>query len=166
MVESPVSLRDLPATVVDLLVLSAGSPFPGHSLAAYWHSAPGKVPQGITTPALSEEVNATEFQPEPGSGRGHNRFRMSLVARGHHYIRDGMGTEALYDLRRDPFELVNLVGSSYDNQAVGVFRKMLLEVLTDNPGSIEVEKAYLEAYKQGLKALIPDSSLPRVAAGH
>ena len=63
-VDSPVSLRDLPATVVDLLGLSAGSPFPGRSLAAYWHSAPGKVPQGITTPALSEEISATEFQPE------------------------------------------------------------------------------------------------------
>jgi len=32
--------------------------------------------------------------------------------------------------------------------------------------SIEVEKAYLGAYKQGLRALIPDSSPPRVAAGH
>ena len=29
---------------------------------------------------------------------------------------------------------------------------LLLEVLTDNPGSIEVNKAYLDAYKQGLKA--------------
>jgi hypothetical protein len=43
---------------------------------------------------------------------------------------------------------------------------MLLEVLTDNPGSIEVEKAYLEAYKQGLRSLLPDSSLPRGAASH
>ncbi len=39
-VASPVSLRDLPATVVDLLGLSAGSPLPGRSLAAYWRSAP------------------------------------------------------------------------------------------------------------------------------
>jgi hypothetical protein len=91
---------------------------------------------------------------------------MSLVARGHHYLRDGRGIEAPYDLRRDPFELVNLVGSSSDNQAVGVFRKMLLEVLTDNPGSSEVDKAYLEAYKRGLKALIPESPPRRVAAGH
>jgi arylsulfatase A-like enzyme len=165
-VETPVSLRDLPATVVELLGLSAGSPFPGHSLAAYWQKAPGTVPEGITTPALSEEINATEFQPEGGSGRGHIRFRMSLVGRGHHYLRDAIGTEALYDLAKDPFERLNLAGSSYDNQAVGVFRKMLLEALTDNPGSTEVEKLYLEAYRQGLRALIPDSSLRRVAAGH
>ena len=151
--------------MVDLLGLSAGSPFPGRSLAAYWHSVPGKVPQGITTPALSEEINATEFQPVPGSGRRHIRFQMSLVARGHHYLRDGRGPK-LYDLRRDPFELVNLVGSSFDNQAVRPFRKMLLEVLTDNPGTIEVDNAYLGAYKQRLKALIAESSPRRVAAGH
>jgi arylsulfatase A-like enzyme len=165
-VESPVSLRDLPATVVDLLGLAAGSPLPGRSLAAYWHRAHGRAPQEITTPALSEQVSATTFQPQPGSGRGHIGFQMSLVASGHHYIRDGMGTETLYDLRRDPFERVNLVGSSYANRAVGAFRKMLLEVLTDNPGSIEVDNAYLEAYKQRLKALIPESSPRRVAAGH
>ena len=164
-VDEPVSLRDLPATVVDQLGLSAGSPFPGRSLAAYWRRHPGRVPQGITTPALSEQADATAFQPQPGSGRGHGGFQMSLVASGHHYIRDGMGAEQLYDLRRDPFERVNLMGSSDGNQAVGAFRKMLLEVLTDNPGSIEVEKAYLEAYRQGLKALIPESSPRRVAAG-
>ena len=152
--------------MVDLLGLSASSPFPGRSLAAYWQRVPGKVPQAITTPALSEQVSATEFQPRPGSGRGQVRFRMSLMAAGHHYLRDGVGTEALYDLRSDPFELVNLAGSSYDNQALGLFRKMLHEALTDDPGSIEVEKAYLGAYKQGLKAIIPESSPRRVAGGH
>ncbi len=67
------------------------------------------------------------------------------MASGHHYIRDGMGAEMLYDLRNDPFERVNLMGSPSGDQAVGAFRKMLLEVLTENPGSIEVEKAYLAA---------------------
>ena len=38
-VTTPVSLRDLPATVVDRLGLSAGSPFPGRSLAALWSSS-------------------------------------------------------------------------------------------------------------------------------
>jgi arylsulfatase A-like enzyme len=164
-VEDPVSLRDLPATVVDLLGLSVSSPFPGGSLAACWRSTPGHAPQGITTPAFSEKINTTEFQPQPGRGRGPIRFRMSLVDAGHHYIRDAQGTEELYDLRRDPFELVDLSRSSDDNHAVGVFRKKLLEVLTNNPGSIEVNKAYLEAFKQGLRLQIPESSPPRVAAG-
>ena len=40
-VAEPVSLRDLPATVVDLLGLAADSPFPGRSLAAHWRVPPG-----------------------------------------------------------------------------------------------------------------------------
>ena len=39
-VSEPVSLRDLPATVVDLLGLGAGSPFPG----APWRNAGGATP--------------------------------------------------------------------------------------------------------------------------
>ena len=40
-VVAPVSLRDLPATVLDQLGLADGSPFPGHSLAAYWRRHAG-----------------------------------------------------------------------------------------------------------------------------
>jgi arylsulfatase A-like enzyme len=165
-VDSPVSLRDLPATVVDLLGLSAAAPFPGRSLAAYWGKTPGQVPPAITTPALSEQADATAFQPQPRSDRGHRGFQISLVALGHHYVRDGMGAELLYDLRRDPLERVNLMNSPDGHQAAGVFRKALLDVLTENSGSVEVEEAYLEAYKQGLKAVIRESSPRRVAAGH
>ena len=86
---------------------------------------------------------------------------MSLVASGRHYIRDGTGSEQLYDLRRDPLELVNLVDSAEGKQVLGVFRRMLLDVLTDNPGSIEVENAYLKPYRQWLKSLVQASSPPR-----
>ena len=34
-----VSLRDLPATIVDLVGQGAGSPFPGHSLADLWRES-------------------------------------------------------------------------------------------------------------------------------
>ena len=37
---------------------------------------------------------------------------------------------------------------------------MLLDVLTDNPGSIEVEKAYLKAYRQWLKDLVAEGPSP------
>jgi arylsulfatase A-like enzyme len=165
-VDSPVSLRDVPATVVDQLGLWVGSPFPGRSLAAYWGSARWQVPQGITTAALSERADPIAFQAQPGIGRGHSGFQMSLVASGHHYLRDGMGAELLFDLNRDPSERVNLMGSPYGGQAVADFRRKLLEVLTDNPGSIEAEQAYLKPYRQELKALIQESSPQRVADGY
>jgi hypothetical protein len=79
---------------------------------------------------------------------------MSLVASGHHYIRHGMGLEQLYDLRLDPDERVNLMASRHGGQRVGAFRRRLLEVLTENPGSVEVERAYLGSYRQWLEALV------------
>ena len=83
---------------------------------------------------------------------------MSLVASGRHYVRDGMGTELLFDLLRDPFETNNLMKSAEGDQIAGPFRKMLLNLLTDNPGSIEIENAYLNVYRQRLKAVVDEST--------
>ena len=152
-VSSPVSLRDLPATVVDLLGLSEGSPFPGRSLADYWGAGPGQARES-TSPALTEQAEAAAFQAQPRPAREHPGFQMSLVASGHHYIRHGMGLEQLYDLRVDPFERVNLMASPVGERRVGAYRKMLLGVLADNPGSVEVEKAYLETYREWLETLV------------
>ena len=88
---------------------------------------------------------------------------MSLVALGRHYIRDSGGAEQLYDLDRDPFERRNVIDSPEGQQAVGAFRRMLLEVLTANPGSIEVEKAYLKPYRQWLTSLVEGTFPPRDA---
>ncbi|HZW29194.1 MAG TPA: sulfatase, partial [Isosphaeraceae bacterium] len=43
-VRQPVSLRDLPATILDLISLRAGSPFPGRSLARHWADRPAGPP--------------------------------------------------------------------------------------------------------------------------
>src|SRR5262249_21087152 len=94
-VDSPVSLRDLPETVVELAGLTAGSPFPGRSLTGYWPSASVQQPEGVTSPAFSEKADATTFQPQPAGGQGDGALQMSLVAEGHHYLRDGAGTETL-----------------------------------------------------------------------
>jgi arylsulfatase A-like enzyme len=163
-VGTPVSLRDLPVTVVDQAGLSGGAPFPGRSLAAYWRLAPGPVPPGLTTAALAEQSSPAALRPGIRGGLGHGGFEMSLLASGRHYIRDGKGAERLYDLAGDPFERVNLMDSPDGPRAVGDFRRMLLEVLTENPGSAEVESAYLESYRRGLEALVAGGSTHRVAA--
>jgi arylsulfatase A-like enzyme len=165
-VDSPVSLRDLPATVVDLLGLSAGSPFPGRSLTACWAPAPGSTTSTITTPAFSEQADATALLANPPAGLAYGGVQMSLVASGMHYIRNGRGAEQFYDLRTDPYELTNLIKPGYDQPAVASFRKMLLQVLEDNKGSVEAENAYLKAYRQKLQALVagPESTLTRTDA--
>jgi arylsulfatase A-like enzyme len=159
-VESPVSLRDLPATVVDRLGLSAGSPFPGRSLAAYWGLPPGQALPGVTTPALSEQASPAVFQ-QPDRSKWHLSFQMSLVASGQHYILHSTGAERLYDLNIDPFELDNLMDKTQGKEGVEPFRRMLLKVLTDNPGSTEVENAYLGEFRQRLKLVVEQSPAPQ-----
>jgi arylsulfatase A-like enzyme len=162
-VTHPVSLRDLPATVVDRLGLSAGSPFPGRSLAVYWDLPPRPAPPDITTPAFSEQVNKTEPHPQPGPWGMPPGFQMSIVSSNHHYIRDGAGQERLYNLVNDWFEHINLLKSSDGKRKVEDFRAMLLKVLTDNQGSVEVEKSYLKRFRESLKALVEEDSARRVA---
>jgi hypothetical protein len=165
-VDSPVRLRDLPATVVELSRLTAGSPFSGRSLTSYWQSASSRQPKGTTSPAFSEKADATTFQPQPAGGHAYSALQMSLVVDGHHYLRDGAGAENLFDLTKDPFERYDLRGTARGEEAVATYRRKLLEVLVDNPGSLEAEAAYLEHYRQGLKALVEERSPPRVAAKH
>jgi arylsulfatase A-like enzyme len=161
-VTEAVSLRDLPATVLDRLGLSAGSPFPGRSLAAHWSAMPGQTTPE-TSPALSEHATETAFQqPEAGRSLRRRDVQMALVARGRHYIRDGYGAEQLYDLTPDPFERVNLIDSTEEKEVAGVLRRTLLDVLTHNPGSTETENAYLNAYRQWLSSLIDESPPSRV----
>ncbi len=163
-VESPVSLRDLPATVVDLLGLSDVSPFPGRSLAADWKRPPGEAPPSMTSPAFSEQANATAFQIQPRHTRGHRGLEMSVVAFGHHYIRTGTGVERFYDLKTDPFERHNLISARSVGSELTFFRRMLLDVLKDNPGSSEVENAYLTTYRSWLEDLVhehPNRSIAR-----
>ena len=128
--------------------------------ARAWRSAPGHSPQEIT-PAFSELAHPTAFRPQPQSGLSRLGVQMSLVALGQHYVRDGTGSEQLYDVIHDPFETVNLMGSARGDLVVGTFRRMLLKVLTADPCAIEVENAYLKPYRQWLKAVAEESPAPR-----
>ena len=83
------------------------------------------------------------------------------MAQGRHYVRDALGSEQLYDLKSDPFGRMNLIDSVEAKKVAGVFRRKLLDELTDNPGSTEVEKANLRFYKQSLKLVVEASPVPR-----
>jgi arylsulfatase A-like enzyme len=159
-IHQPVSLRDLPATVVDRLGLSAGSPFPGRSLAVYWKSPPGGEGLESTSPAFSEQFNKTGSEPQIGPWGMSRGFQMSVVSSNHHYIRDGAGHERLYNLKDDPFERVDLLQSTAGKNEVKAFRRKLLDVLIDNPGSLEVERDYLEQCRRSLEALVGEAHVP------
>jgi arylsulfatase A-like enzyme len=158
-VREPVSLRDLPATVVDRLGLSAGSPFPGHSLAAYWSSTSENRARESTL-AFSEFAVKSALEPQAHRDLTRYGVQMSLVAAGRHYCRDGFGSEELYDLSSDPVETVNLIDTAEGRRVAPTFRKMLLSELNASPGSTEVEHAYLGAYRQLLKSAVEGSAAP------
>ena len=99
----PVSLADIPATIVDLAGGGARSRFPGTSLAPLWR---GERPTAGYRPILSELYwvpNQPDWYPVSG---GNMR---SLVRGRYHYIAGPGAREELYDIVTDPFEHRDLV---------------------------------------------------------
>ncbi len=155
-IQDAVSLRDVPATVVDLLGLSSTSPFPGRSLAAHWKATSEGPARQLTTPAFSERADATALATQSKDKLAPGWFQMSLVAQGMHYMRDSAGIEQLFELKIDPFEALNIVSKPGSVGSLPTMRKLLLEVLNDEKASVEVENSYLKPFREQLKSLIEE----------
>src|SRR5262249_55198439 len=96
-VADPVSLRDLPATVADVVGLAGRSPFPGRSLARYWLLPSPVRPE----PVLAEVAGPVHSAPNQGRSPVF-RGPMSAAIEGQRvYIHNGDGREELYDVRAD-----------------------------------------------------------------
>jgi arylsulfatase A-like enzyme len=103
-----VSLRDLPATIVDLVGQGKGMPFQGESLARFWR---GSALDDAGSPRNHEPVISELMAPNPASpnqGRSPaSRGPMISLAEGNFvYIRnEGDGSEQLFNERDDPNEI-------------------------------------------------------------
>ena len=121
-VAEAVSLRDLPATIVDLAGLRDGSPFPGRTLLP----TPGGGSAATAREAPLAEYSSSldrsaglRYQPgAPGLLR-------AVVAEGKVYIRQGDGIEELYDLGADPGESRNLARTAENRTLLDRFRATL-----------------------------------------
>jgi arylsulfatase A-like enzyme len=151
-ISEPVSLRDLPATVVDLLGLAAGSPFPGRSVAGLWCEASGPGPPPVS-PALSEVFVPAAFHPRRGRGPAQRGYAMSLVAGGRHYTRDGFGGEELFDLQSDPGETRDVKNSTEGVATMNRFRRTLLQVIRAEPATRGMAVLYLRRFATALGSL-------------
>lgn len=99
-VAASVSLRDLPATILDLSGHTDPVGFPGQSLTRYWTPL-GDVPPPVDVPIVSEVQRVLDAYPDSYPARGGPMG--SVVFEGRQYIRNhGTGREELYDLRQDP----------------------------------------------------------------
>jgi arylsulfatase A-like enzyme len=122
-VAEPVSLRDIPATVVDLLGLGRDAPFAGRSLARF----SGRLPQAVSSPAdpLLMETTTPMLLANQGREPAAKGPMKALVAAGMHYIRNGDGLEELYVLQTDPEERINHANAPNAQATLQRFRNTL-----------------------------------------
>ncbi len=118
-VSNTVSLRDLPATVVDMLGLEKESPFPGHSLAWTWDDsrAVGRAPE----PAVSELGSANPIDANQGRSPARHGPLTALTTDEYSYI-FCPGSEELYDRRNDPEQRENLAQDDAKRSVLEGFR--------------------------------------------
>lgn len=119
-ISEPVSLRDIPSTIVDLLKLSVDANFPGNSLRRYWDAS---LKQDVEHPQLLAEVpQAPNVAQRYPVSKGNMK---SLVAEHFHYIKNGDGSEELYNFQNDPNETNELSRSEEERQVLDRFRSFL-----------------------------------------
>lgn len=127
----PVSLRDIPATVLDLLDLGDRTSFPGATLARCWATGhdPDRAP---VDPPLSEVERHEKIRPTAHIPASLGPL-WSLVTEGMTYIREHDGDEHLYDIAKDPQEARNLADSAEARPMLERFRETLGRLLQDDP---------------------------------
>jgi arylsulfatase A-like enzyme len=126
-VTTPVTLRDLGATVLGLLDVDRGAMFPGTSLERFWNNPGQEEMASSGSPMLSELTLESSNLPEWYPIRQGDM--KSLVIDRYHYIRDRAGHEEFYDFESDPLEQNNLAGSEAGRQKLDSFRAALKTIL-------------------------------------
>ena len=105
-VAEPVSLCDLPATLIDLIGLGPDHPFTGRSVARYWQPrSPGV---RLVADPLLMETTKPELIINGGREPAAKGPMKAVVVAGMHYIQMADGSEELYDVNKDVEETVNL----------------------------------------------------------
>ncbi len=99
--DGPLSLHDVPSTVLDLAGVVPAAPFPGRSLARFWRDTP------VVSDTVWSAVRQVPRMPlEYPAARGN---LVAVIAGGLRYLRNyGDGGEELFDLERDSLEQHNL----------------------------------------------------------
>jgi arylsulfatase A-like enzyme len=114
-VAAPVSLRDIPATLLELSGSGASGALPGVSLAGQWDSARRTRPQSA---AVSFVTSADD--PQANSPNA-TTWLESITDDSHHYIRSGQDREELFRWRLDSLERNNIAESA---EATEVIRRL------------------------------------------
>jgi arylsulfatase A-like enzyme len=149
----PVSLRDLPATVIDLVNSGVSSAFPGRSLMEHLKQS-GGANGPRSSMALSEVDIPLSVPPERGKGNGQGGFTVSLAKGGFHYIVGVLGgKEEVYDLATDPTERSDLMKASKQLPRLGQFRSGMRQLIEENREAVGTARAYMDSLRRLLDAM-------------
>jgi arylsulfatase A-like enzyme len=126
----PVSIRDLPATILDLIGHAADSQFPGGSLARSWKTGSSRN-AASPSPAFSEVALRDKVSKNPNRAPAWRGPMQSVVADGKSYIRNADGRAELYDTAVDASEQRDLAGST-DSRTMAHFHDIVTSILADS----------------------------------
>jgi len=138
-VRDVVSLRDMAATILDLVDVKADSVgIEGRSLARYWDSGRASAEESgsrSAETAFSVLYRGAETEPWYPIERGPAMY--SLIDSEYHYILTGDGTEELFHIPSDPMEKANLISQPPLRNLVVEFRTRLRALAPEavGPGS-------------------------------
>jgi arylsulfatase A-like enzyme len=124
----PVSLRDLPATMTDVMLPGGVSPFPGRSLARHWHSDLAERPDPVLSELDQPRLKGEDFRTQDVT-----RIE-SLIDEDHILIEYGNHTSQLFALFEDPYQVHNLADQPEEGTRRQRMRKVL-DVLHHRAGS-------------------------------
>jgi arylsulfatase A-like enzyme len=150
-VAEPVSLRALPASVDAILDLDGIAPFPGQSLSRFWDRSGRPEPE----PVLAQVDGPAKTAPNLGRSPAFAGPMKALLSGQDVYIRNGDGTEELYDLTTDPAQCSNLVRAPSVIPRLESCRMILNRMISDDRRPPEWRSTAGTRRHDG-KVIIPD----------
>lgn len=119
-VQAPVSLADVPATLVDLLRISPATEMPGLSFVPTW----GSPAAAIDRPNPVQELARMPFDEFNWVPAYHGAMQSVVTPTWHYIAHEALGPE-LYDIARDPQELASLMTSPAGPKIAGQLAEYL-----------------------------------------
>jgi arylsulfatase A-like enzyme len=127
-IEAAVSLRNLPATILDVVGIEAEGRIPGTSWRRLWAGSNG--------PGEPDSLILSSLEPKrrtPSNHRNALGELRSIIDGSYHYISNGDGSEELYAFPADPEGLTNLVAREEAREPLARLRASLRQIDSLHP---------------------------------